>query len=371
MLMYRQESLQRDIDHIREYVLKMSQQAEKALQDCIKAYIENNRQLAYAIILRDQHIDQKEKEIDRLCLEFLVRQQPVAGPLRFAYSTIRINLEIERIGDYAESIARQVIKLHHNPNYHLKDGITELANLSINMFHDAIDAFIKQNAEKARQTIETELTVDALRTELNNQLFHMLKEQNCTFESASPLMTIIRKFERVSDQARNICNEILYMCTGEMAKHPGTEAFRVLFLDENNSSHSQMAEAIAQSLKEHKFIFSSAGLEPRPIERATIDFMKTKGMDLSRIAPKAIHQIPNLDHYQVIVVLSNNVNRFFPQRPRKVVLLEWPLDQIQKNPELNDHHEKVYEETYRFLKSQISDLVKAIIGTDSISERAS
>lgn len=364
MFIYRQESLQRDIDRIKENVLKMSQHAQRALQDCIKAYLENNRQLAYAIILRDHHIDEKEKEIDRLCLEFLVRQQPVAGPLRFAYSTIRINLEIERIGDYAESIARQILKLHKSPNYQLKDQITELANLSIDMFQDSIQAFIMQDVEQARKAIEVEITVDALRTELNNQLIKMLKENDCSFDSAAPLMTIIRKFERVSDQARNICNEILYMCTGEMTKHPGTEAFRILFVDDNNSCQSQIAEAIALSFKEKKFIFSSAGIEPKPIDLSTIEFMKNKGIDLSRIAPKGIHQIPNLDHYQVIIALTPNVYQGLPTPPSKVVFLEWAVEPISENIQ-------TYEDTYNFLKSQINDLINAIIIDDSISERQS
>src|SRR2546425_10500922 len=85
--------------------------AERSLRSSLQALVERNRQLAYAIILRDQYIDEMEKEIDRLCLEFLVRQQPVALHLRFAYATIKINLELERIGDYAESIARQVLKI--------------------------------------------------------------------------------------------------------------------------------------------------------------------------------------------------------------------------------------------------------------------
>ena len=96
MATYLETSVQRDIDRIRTKVTEMGALAEVALQDCIKAVAEHDRQLAYAIILRDQYIDEKEKEIDRLCLEFLVRQQPVAGPLRFAYSTIRINLMIRR-----------------------------------------------------------------------------------------------------------------------------------------------------------------------------------------------------------------------------------------------------------------------------------
>lgn len=371
MLSYREESLQRDIERIREYVLKMSQHAEKSLQDCLNAYIENNRQLAYAIILRDQLIDEKEKEIDRLCLEFLVRQQPVAGPLRFAYSTIRINLEIERIGDYAESIARQILKLHQNPDYQLKDEITQLANLSISMFHDSIQSFLKQDADQARKIIEVELAADALRSKLNHQLVSLLKKQNCDYDTASPLLTMIRKFERVSDQARNICNEILYMCTGEISKHPGTGTFRILFIDDHNSCRSQMAEAIANSLKEKRFIFGSAGIDPKPIDQPTISFMQSKGIDLSRVSPRAVHQVPNLDHYQVIVALSESVKSVFQiKSPKKVILLEWYTDLIEKAVTEEDKI-RAYEETYSFLKSQICDLVKAITGTETSSERAS
>ena len=83
-----EKTLQQDIDRIRGKVMEMAGRAERALKDGLQALVEGNRQRAYAIILRDQYIDELEKEIDRLCLEFLVRQQPVAGHLRFAYATI-------------------------------------------------------------------------------------------------------------------------------------------------------------------------------------------------------------------------------------------------------------------------------------------
>ena len=99
-------TLQRDISLIRSKIAEMSALDQQALKRSLDALINNNRQEAYSVILRDQRIDELEKEIDRLCLEFLVRQQPVAGPLRFAYVTIKINQELERIGDYCESVAR-------------------------------------------------------------------------------------------------------------------------------------------------------------------------------------------------------------------------------------------------------------------------
>src|ERR1043165_9249788 len=106
-----EETLQRDADRIRRKVREMAGLCGMALEGCLSALSDKNRQLAYSVIIRDQRIDELEKEIDRLCLEFLVRQQPVAGTLRFAYVTIKINSELERVGDYAESIARQILAL--------------------------------------------------------------------------------------------------------------------------------------------------------------------------------------------------------------------------------------------------------------------
>src|SRR5207249_8050546 len=131
----------------------MGELAERSLRDCMKALEEKNRVLAYSVILRDQRIDELEKEVDRLCLEFLVRQQPVAGPLRFVYATIRINLELERVGDYAEGIARQILKLTSMDVAVPFERFQEIANLSIPMLRDAVKSFVDQDTELARKTM--------------------------------------------------------------------------------------------------------------------------------------------------------------------------------------------------------------------------
>jgi phosphate transport system protein len=362
MALHLEASLQRDVDRIRGKVTEMSALGEKALRDCVKALAERDRQLAYTVILRDQYIDELEKEIDRLCLEFLVRQQPVAGPLRLAYATIKINLELERVGDYAESIARQMLKLFDLGVQYPLERFQEIANLSIPMLRESIQAFTEQNAELARKTIETEQAVDLLKSKLNKDLIALFRENKLPFEALNPLIMISRRFERVSDQARNICMETLYMCTGEYAKHPGTEAFRVLFVDESNACRSQMAEAIANSLNQPKFIFSSAGVEPRPIEPMTVTFMKEKGIDVSRMVPKATTQIPNLDHYHVIVMLAPEARRAFPQQPRKVVFLDWSVKDPSTTQGTHAEVRAAYEDAYRFIQGHIRDLMGAILG---------
>ena len=175
-------------------------------------------------------------------------------------------------------------------------------------------------------------------------------------------MNIGRRLERVADQARNVCMETLYMCTGEYAKHPGAETFRILFVGEHNACRSQMAEAIAQALGQPKFIFSSAGVEPRPIDPRTLAFMKEKGLDISRMAPKAIHQVPNLDHYQVIVGVAPEAQHAFPRSPRKMVYVDWSIDdpsRVQASPE---EERSAYEAAFTFLSSHVRDLVGAVLG---------
>jgi phosphate transport system protein len=359
-----EESLERDIGRIRQQVLEMSGLAEWALRDCVEALTGADLRLAYAVILRDQYIDEKEKAIDRLCLEFLVRQQPVGAHLRLAYSTIKVNLELERVGDYAESVARQILRLGSHPPVPepIRQRIVEMAELAIPMLHDSVEAFTRQDPELARKVIAGEPAVDALLARFVAELIAAMREAKILPEMIEPLSTIGRRFERVADQARNVCMETLYMCTGEFAKHPGAETFRVLFVGQHNACRSQMAEAIAQSLGQPKFIFSSAGLDPQAIDPRTLGFLKDKGLDTSRLAPKAINQVPNLDHYQVIVGVAREAQQAFPRSPRKTVYVDWSIDDPSRVQGPEDQVRAAYEATFRFLSSNVRDLVGAVLG---------
>jgi phosphate transport system protein len=357
-----EESLQRDIERIRTKVSEMAGLGERSLRDCLTALRERNRTLAYSIILRDERIDELEKELDRLCLEFLVRQQPVAGPLRMAYATIRINLELERVGDYAEGIARQILKLTSMEVPIPFDRYEEIANLAIPMLRNAVLAFVQQDADLARKTMETEQIVDRLKSRLNADLLKLNGEKRIAFEGLNALMMVARHLERVSDQAKNICVEVLYMCTGEYVRHKGAEATRVLFVDVHNSCRSQIAEAVANSLKRPQFIFSSAGLEPTAVDPATVSFLKEKGLDAARHASKSVAQIPNLDHYQIVIALAKEAEKVFPRPPTKTVCLDWTVQDPSKVKGTPAEVRAAYEATYQFLHAHIRDLVEAVLG---------
>ena len=354
-------SLQRDIDLIRAKVGEMAGLGERALESSLQALLRRDRKLAYRVILRDQYIDELETELNRLCLEFLVRHQPVAGHLRFVFTAIQINKELERIGDYAESVARQVLAingLEPQPPYAM---FTELGELSIRMLREAIRAFLQQDAELAQRTMAMEDQGNLLRNSINAELMELSRRNQLSAAALTPLMTVARRFERVSDQAKNLCEEVLYMCTGEFAKHKGAEAFRVMFFDLDNACLSQMAEGIANSLRPPRFVFTSAGVAPQPVDAKTLEFMAQKGIDISRQASKPLAQVPQWEHYQVVVALGTQARKAFPGLPGKTVCFTWTIKDPARVQGTPDQVRAAFDTAFTDLQSQVRELLDAML----------
>jgi protein-tyrosine-phosphatase len=130
-----------------------------------------------------------------------------------------------------------------------------------------------------------------------------------------------------------------------------------------------MAEAIAIHCAS-RIVFSSAGLEPTAIDAKTLSFLREKGLDASRQTSKALDQVPNIDHYQIIVALANEAKKVFPGPPTKTVCLDWTVADpsiVQGSPA---EIQAAYEETYRFLHDHITGLVEAVLGNNMDSRRS-
>lgn len=361
-------SLERDLNRIREKVTAMAALGEEALKTCVRALLERNRELAYAVILRDQYIDEMEKEIDRLCLEFLVRQQPVASTLRFAYSTIKVNLDLERVGDYTESIARQTLKLMPLAIRIPTGRYVEMADLSVAMLRDAVKSFVDQDADLARKTIEVEDTVDGLKRALNKDLVGWFREDDFPLEALNAMMMITRRFEHVSDQARSICQEALYVCSGEYAKHEGADTFRVLFVDQTHAGVSRMAEAIGAALNQPNFLFAGAGLEPRTVDPRVERFLAEKGLAVDPAA-RAPEQIPNLEYYQVVITFGKAARQALRLPPAKRVELDWDVADPAQCGGNEGEARAACEQAFGYLQGHIRELVRAIVGTETESKQ--
>lgn len=343
----------------------MADLSERALKSSLQALVERDRQLAYMVILRDRYLDELETEVDRLCLEFLVRQQPVASHLRFVFTTIKINKELERIGDYAESIARQVLKVGTLESKVPYGRFIELGNLSVHMLHDAVQSFLNHDADLALRTMAIEERADALRDGINRDLADLHRGSQLPTEAMTPLMTIARRFERVTDQAKNLCEEVLYMCTGEFIRHPGAEAFRILFVDGGNACLSQMAEGIANALGVPRFVFSSAGVAPRSVDPRAVEFMRTKGIDISRQTAKSPEQVPHVEHYQVMIAFTQEAQAAFPAPPTKTICLTWPVKDPAEVAGTPEAVQAIFESAFQYVETHVKELVGAIVGTPS------
>jgi phosphate transport system protein len=359
-MVHYEASLQRDIDRLRSKLAEMAERADRSLRDGIVALMTRNRQLAYSIILRDTFIDALDREIDRLCLEFIIRQQPVGLHLRFAAAAIKINLELERVGDYAKSVAKQTLKLSRMPELVVPASLQEHAERFIPLVHEAIEAFNAEDLEAARRVLASAAQAERMRARISEELFLARQEGRLPLAAYDPLITIVRRFERVASQAENIAQETIHMVTGEYAKHERGAVLRVLFIDGANAGGSQMAEAIGQSLGDPRFIFSSGGLDPKSVDRGLIEFMAGKGIDLSRAKSRAVAQIPNLEYYQVFIALTPEAVSAFPPANAKTVNLEWILPDPAAGERLGTA--AAYEETWNFLRMYITDLVQALLG---------
>jgi phosphate transport system protein len=362
-----QAVLQQDIDLIRAKLLEMVALDEQALTRALHAFLRRDRQLAYSVILRDQDVDALDAALDQLCLEFIVRHQPTAGPLRFVYSASKIVNLLERCGDYAESIARQVLLLSSLTYEAPVDRFHEIANLSIPMLHNAVHAFVDGNADLARATMAIEPRVNQIRDNLNADLVELREQGRLPLEALNPLTTIARRFERVSDQATNLCELALYFTTGQYLRHLVRQDFRVLFVDQTNGCLSRIAEAVANNLGAKRFTFDSAGMLAGAVEPQTIRFLAEKGVDVTHQPSKSVEQVPNLDQVQVIVALCREAEGAFPQKPAKSLGLQWLVPDPSLARGAPEELNVEYERAFHALATHTRDLVQAILGDDEIA----
>jgi phosphate transport system protein len=358
------ERVQHDLDVIRRRLRHMSELVLKALDDAIAAVANRDRRLAYSVVLLDNRIDMMERHIDRLCQEFLVRHMPVAAQLRFIIATVKVNAELERIGDYAEAIARRAVTLSTVPEQPERERLFEMARLSFQTLRQAIQAFLDGNEEAAQQVFGIDKQVDAM----NAQIFHSLSHPAVaapTPDLTVPfvLLGVLNRVERVADRACNIAEEAIFSARGEVLRHVQRHDIRVLFLCETNAVRSQMAEGIARKIAPVNFLFSSAGTTPADaLDPGTIRFMAAKGTDISRQRTKSLSDVGRIEDFNVVVTLASEAEEACPAVPYGAMQLNWDIANPSKATGTPKEIEAAYEAVYQELETKIEELVDSLLG---------
>lgn len=320
-----EQHLQRDIDALRQRVLDLGHRAGQAVHRAAQALLQSQPTEAEAVILRDPALDRLETEVERAGLGLIIRHRPAARTLRLAYASIRIAHQLERIGDSAESIARQtlqILRLDPRPSLPAFEAQTKLA---LDMLDRALTAYETEDEALARSSIPIEAAADQLRDQMREELLQRQARNELSGSALNLLLTVARRLERVTDQARGVCEEILFVCTGQPARELHEGPVRVLFVDDTHACLGHLAEALGRQLAPHGFQFTSAGLQPVPPLPALRDFLQQRGIDTSCLVSRSLGQVPPPEEHDLVIALTPRAQQSFPMSARSLCLF-WPLE---------------------------------------------
>jgi len=212
-----------DLKNLKEKILKMSSLVEESIGTSIKALMERNAELAYKVIKSDDAVNMLEIEIDDLCLKLLALHQPTAGDLRFITSTMKINNDLERIGDLAVNIGQRTLDLLKVPPLKLRLNIPKMASAAQDMLKDSLNAFVNKDSKLAYEVCKRDDEVDDLNHEIFMELLKANPEDQKPIERVIDLVLVAKNLERVADHSTNICEDIIYMVDGKIIKHHLTD----------------------------------------------------------------------------------------------------------------------------------------------------
>lgn len=194
-------------------LITMGALCESAIANSAKSLVEGNVQIAESVPELASRIDEKEREIEAMCLKLLLQQQPVATDLRVISSALKMITDMERIGKQSADIA-EIVSLANITKTHDTDVVHDMAAATIKMVTDSIDAFVKKDAAIARAVIEYDDIVDGLFNQTKQMIISHFSRSDSDSESAIDLLMIAKYLERIGDHAVNIANWVLFSITG-------------------------------------------------------------------------------------------------------------------------------------------------------------
>lgn len=206
------EALKRDI-------LQLGNMVEQAIAQAINALIKYDRMLARAVIAADESIDRKEVDVEKQCLEILSAHRPSGGDLRFVVTVLKVNNDLERIGDLAVNIAETVAELVDCERFERVGGCDAMAKKSQAMLRDSLQALLQGDVKLARQVIAADDEVDEHQRTIQRRIEQAIDRLP---ENVRPLMQldfVVRQLERVGDMATNIAEDVIYLVEGKIVRH--------------------------------------------------------------------------------------------------------------------------------------------------------
>lgn len=207
-------SFNTQLENLHTQLIQMGGLVEQAITSAVKALINQDTEQAKKAILAEQEIDEKEKEIESLCLKLILQQQPVARDLRRISAALKMITDMERIGDQAADISEIVLYLSDAPYVKKLETIPQMAAETIKMVNMSIDAFVKRDLSLAQLVVDADDIVDDMFVTVKSDLIELIHKDANTGSQAMDLLMVAKYFERIGDHAVNIAEWVIYSLTG-------------------------------------------------------------------------------------------------------------------------------------------------------------
>ncbi len=211
--------LQREIDNLKKDILSLGSMVELSVHEATKAIETQDEALAKSVIEKDIEINQKEVDIEESCLKILALYQPVASDLRFIVAVLKIDNDLERIGDLAVNIAERAVFLASQPKVKISFDFPSMASKAQTMLKDSLDALVNQRADLAMEVCAGDDVVDKVNREMYLKVQEAIHKHPEQTESLIHLLSVSRHLERIADCATNIAEDVIYMAKGEIVRH--------------------------------------------------------------------------------------------------------------------------------------------------------
>jgi phosphate transport system protein len=213
--------LRREIEKLKKRILTLSAMVEESLFKAAKSLLERDEKTALQVIEGDKDIDQMEVDVEEECLKILALHQPVAIDLWFIVAILKINNDLERIGDLAVNIAERSVSLCVKEPLDISSNFPRMVEITRLMLKQSIDALVNKDTALANKVCVTDDEIDSLHREMYRQIQDDIRMHPERIEGLVNLLTVSRHLERIADHATNIAEDVIYMVEGEIIRHKG------------------------------------------------------------------------------------------------------------------------------------------------------
>ena len=214
---------QEELEQLKTRLLEMGGLAEEQVRLSIKALVDRDRELIERVLLDDEPINKLHIEIDGRCFTLLALHQPMAVDLRAIVSAVKINTDLERVGDLAINIGEAARRYAQHPPVKKLIDIPRMSGIAQNMLRDALDAFVRRDMVLAQHVLDEDDKLDSLKTQIFRELLTYMLQDPSTIEPAIDLILISRHLERIGDHATNIAEDVIFMVSARDVRHHADE----------------------------------------------------------------------------------------------------------------------------------------------------